>query len=139
MNSYESNPNFIKAMEFIKSHDLNSLETGKHEIDGDNVFLKIVDSELRPKEAAKLEVHDKYIDIQIPLSCAESFGIKKRELCSSPVGTMNVEKDILFYADPVEEIISVEAGEIAVFAPDMAHAPLIGVGPVHKAIFKVKA
>ena len=39
------NPYFAKAMEFIRDTDLNSMENGKHFIDGDNLFVNIVDSE----------------------------------------------------------------------------------------------
>ena len=62
------NPNYVKALEFIRNTDLNSLENGKHIIDGDNLFVNIVDSDMKTPQQARLEVHDKYIDIQIPLS-----------------------------------------------------------------------
>ena len=32
-----------------------------------------------------------------------------------------------------------KAGEVITFEPDTAHAPLIGEGTIHKAIFKVRA
>ena len=51
---------------------------------------------------------------------------------------MNLSDDIMFFDDPIEETVSAEAGDIVTFAPDMAHAPLIGEGVIHKAIFKVK-
>ena len=51
---------------------------------------------------------------------------------------MNVEKDIMFFADPVYDLMTVKRGEVVVFAPEEAHAPLIGDGMIHKAIFKVK-
>lgn len=138
MNEYNKNPNFIKAMEFIQTNDLSSLANGRYDIDGDNLYLMIIDAELRLKENAKLEVHDKYIDIQIPLSCAESYGTKHRNLCSNPIGNMDKDKDILFYDDQFENLVSSNPGEIIVFPPEIAHAPLIGNGLIHKAIFKVK-
>ena len=55
-----------------------------------------------------------------------------------PDGQMNVEKDIMFFADPVYDLMTVKRGEVVVFAPEEAHAPLIGDGMIHKAIFKVK-
>ena len=114
------------------------LRNGRHAIDGDNLFVNIVDSQMRPASEARLEVHGRYIDIQIPLSKRETYGIKPRTCCERPVGEMNPSDDILFYEDPVEETISAEIGEIVTFAPDTAHAPLIGEGTIHKAIFKVK-
>jgi biofilm protein TabA len=134
----EKNPNYIKALEYIKNTDLNALEAGKHFIDGDKLFVNINDSALKTPEQARLEVHDKYIDIQIPLSKDESFGVKPRSECREPEGEFNAEKDILFYKDKDWKTVSVKAGEMIVFEPDTAHAPLIGEGTIHKAIFKVK-
>ena len=133
-----NNPFYAKAMEYLQDTDLTELKTGKHVIDGDNLWVNIVDSKLKTPEEARLEVHDKYIDIQIPLSKEETFGIKPRSACRQPVGEMDPVKDILFYADPVEETVTVKAGGVITFAPDTAHAPLIGAGTIHKAIFKVK-
>lgn len=133
-----SNPNYAKAIEYINTHDLNALENGRHVLDGDNLFVNIVDGKMRSAEDARLEVHDVYIDVQVPLSKGETFGIKPRALCEKPVGEMNTTDDIMFYDDSIEDTLSVEAGEVVTFAPDMAHAPLIGEGTIHKAIFKVK-
>lgn len=133
-----NNPYYAKAIEYIKTHDLNALENGKHLIDGEDLFVNIVDCALKTPQQARLEVHDKYIDIQIPLSQGETYGVKARSECTQPEGEMNEEKDILFYNDPVEETISAEPGEVITFAPETAHAPLIGEGTIHKAIFKVR-
>lgn len=136
--SYKNNPNYLKAEEFIAKTDLNALENGKHVIDGDNLYVNIVDSNMKTPQDARLEVHDKYIDIQIPLSKGESFGVKPRSECKTADGEYNAEKDILFYKDKDWETVDVKAGEQIVFAPETAHAPLIGEGTIHKAIFKVK-
>lgn len=135
---FMENPYYAMAVEYIRTHDLGALENGRHAIDGDNLFVNIVDSQMRPASEARLEVHDRYIDIQVPLSKRETYGIKPRTCCERPVGEMNPSDDILFYEDPIEETISAEIGEIVTFAPDTAHAPLIGEGTIHKAIFKVK-
>ena len=134
-----TNPYYAKAVEFLRTHDLAAMEPGKHVIDGDNLWVNIVDSKMKTPTEARLEVHDKYIDIQVPLSGPESFGVKARSECTSPVGEMDPAKDILFYADPVECIVTVQPGEDVTFAPETAHAPLIGEGMIHKAIFKVRA
>ena len=137
-NNLKNNPNYVAAMEYIHTHDLNSLENGKHFLDGDNLFVNIVDTNLKTKEDARFEVHDRYIDIQVPLDKAETFGVKPRKECTMPIGEMNTEKDILKFEDPIIETITAQPGEPVTFAPETAHAPLIGEGPIHKAIFKVK-
>ena len=134
----DNNKYYLQALQYIADNDLSELETGKHLLDGDNLFVNIVDSAMKTPEQARLEVHDKYIDIQVPLSKAESFGVKPRSECREPDGEFNAEKDILFYKDKDWTTITVEVGQAVTFDPDTAHAPLIGEGEIHKAIFKVE-
>ena len=134
----DNNKYYQQALQYIADTDLSELENGKHLLDGDNLFVNIVDSQMKTPEQARLEVHDKYIDIQVPLSKAESFGVKPRKDCVEPDGEFNAEKDILFYKDKDWTTITVEVGQAVTFDPDTAHAPLIGEGEIHKAIFKVK-
>lgn len=138
MNKLENNINYQNALEFIKQNDLNSLPLGKYVINDGNLWVNIFEAKLRPSLEAFLEAHDEYIDIHVPISGPESYGVKKRIDCRFPKGEIDKNEDILFFEDPVEEIITAEAGTITVFEPDMAHAPLIGEGKIHKAIFKVK-
>ena len=134
----DNNKYYLAAIKFIEENDLSELEPGKHLIDGEHLFVNIVDSKMKTPEQARLEVHDKYIDIQVPLSKAESFGVKPRKDCMEPDGEFNTEKDILFYKDKDWTTITVKVGEAITFDPDTAHAPLIGEGEIHKAIFKVE-
>lgn len=133
-----NNPNYIKALEYINTHDLNALPVGKHIIDGDNLWVNIMDADLRSVTDAKFEAHNEYIDIQIPLSTSEQFGVKPRKDCTQPIGEFNTDNDYILFADEIETIKTVKAGEMIVFDTDTAHAPLIGEGKIHKAIFKVK-
>ena len=134
----DNNPNYLNAVKFIEENDLSLFEVGKHVIDGENLWVNIVDADLKKPEDARLEVHNAYIDIQVPMSGAESFGVKPRRECAEPEGEYNAEKDILFYKDKDWTTVTVNPGEAITFAPDTAHAPLIGTGKIHKAIFKVK-
>ncbi len=133
------NKYYKAALKFIAENDLSAMENGKHLIDGDNLFVNIVDSDLKTPSQARLEVHNVYIDIQVPLSKAESYGVKPRIEAVGPEGEFNAEKDILFYTDKDWQTITVDKGQPITFDPDTAHAPLIGEGVIHKAIFKVKA
>lgn len=137
--SISNNPHYDKALDFIKTNDLNSLANGKHIIDGGNLWVNIVDAELREAKDAKFEAHNKYIDIQVPLSASEQFGVKPRKDCKQPIGEFNDTDDYILFEDEIETIETVKAGEMIVFTPDTAHAPLIGKGKIHKAIFKVKS
>ena len=68
------NPYFKMVFDYIKTHDLSSMPAGRIDIDGDNAYLKIEDAKGRRVEEAVYERHDKYIDIQMPLSMPESYG-----------------------------------------------------------------
>lgn len=134
----QNNPFYDEAMRYIESHDLCNMAPGRHIIDGDNLFVTIVDSQMKTIQQARYEVHNDYIDIQVPLSKEETFGIKPREECKDPDGDFNSVKDIQFFKDTIDKTITVKAGESVTFAPDTAHAPLIGEGTIRKAIFKVR-
>lgn len=134
----DSNSYFQRALEFINTEDLNALPNGQHLIDNDNIWVNIVDAELRPTNDAKFEAHDKYIDIQIPLSAPESYGVKNRIECQKPIGEFNEDDDYILFEDEITTIVTRLPGELIVFTPEVAHAPLIGAGPIHKAVFKVK-
>ena len=68
------NPNFPKAIEFIKNTDLAALPTGRNEVCGDLVFANVVEVMPKSKETAQIEIHRKYIDLQIPLTGDEVMG-----------------------------------------------------------------
>ena len=44
------NPYFAKVVEFLEKTDLNSLENGKHEIDGKDCFVNIMDTKGKTNE-----------------------------------------------------------------------------------------
>ena len=68
------NPLFAQAIEFLQSHDLNAMEVGKTELKGKDLVVNVAQTTPKAKEQAKLETHNEFIDIQIPLSGAEVMG-----------------------------------------------------------------
>ena len=132
------NPLFKDVVDFIKSNDLNALETGKHEIKGSDLFVNIQNAKGKSKEKAVLETHKKMIDIQIPLSSAETYGYTP--LCCLPEAEYNEAKDITKYEGAADTYVTCKPGEFAIFFPQDGHAPCItDAEEIRKAIFKVKA
>ncbi len=137
---YESvNPLFPKVVEFLQQNDLNKLETGKHEIVGKDLFVNIQMAKGKTPDEAVIETHDKMIDIQIPITAAETFGYTQRDLL--PKAAYNEEKDITKIPDiAADSYVTCQPGMMAIFFPEDGHAPCIaGVPELKKAIFKVKA
>ena len=132
------NPLFEDVVEFLKSHDLNTMEAGKYPIKDKDLFLNLTSAKGKTKEAAVLETHIEMIDIQIPISCAETFGYTP--LCDLPDFEYNAEKDITKYGDTMAQTyVTVNPGQMAIFFPQDGHAPCISDdAEIKKAIFKVK-
>jgi YhcH/YjgK/YiaL family protein len=133
------NPLFPKVVEFLEANDLDKLEIGKHEIEGKDLFVNIQMAKGRTPAEAVIETHNRMIDIQIPLSNAETFGYTQRD--ELPEAEYNAEKDITKIPDlPADSYFTCQPGMFAIFFPQDGHAPCIaGVPEIKKAIFKVKA
>ena len=55
---------FQKAFDFLKNSDLEHMEVGRYEIDGDDIYAMIQKQTTAAPENKKAESHYKYIDIQ---------------------------------------------------------------------------
>ena len=132
------NPLFADVVDFLKDHDLNSMEVGKYPIKEKDLFLNLTTAKGRGKEAAVLETHIEMIDIQIPLSCEETFGYTPLE--DLPQLAYNPEKDITLYGNlKAQTYLTLKPGQMAIFFPQDGHAPCISDNAeIKKAIFKVK-
>ena len=135
------NPLFAKAMEYLKTTDLNAQELGKvSKLDFCTYTVSTAGvnfSQTKPKtkEEAKLETHNQFIDIQIPLSGVEVMGYTARE--DLPEADYDADKDISFYPGLAESYIPVKPGMFAIFFPQDAHAPGVSPDGVKKVIVKV--
>ena len=133
------NPLFADVVEFLKNNDLQTIEEGKHFIKDKDLFVNIQVAKGKNQEAAVLETHIEMIDIQIPITCEETFGYTP--LCDLPDFEYNAEKDITKYGDTkAQTYVTVKPGQFVIFFPQDGHAPCIINQPeIKKAIFKVKA
>lgn len=65
------NKNLDTAVEYLRSCDLSALSDGKHEIDGEHVFINVMEADLREAEGALYECHGRYADLQINMIGSE--------------------------------------------------------------------
>jgi len=134
------NPRFKKVFEFIRGHDMAQLAVGKHPIDGDEVFVNVAESGPRSPQAAKLEAHQRYHDLQwLIAGDVETHGIIPVAQCRQPKDAYNPEKDVVFYADAWTDTLTLTPGQFVLYTPATAHAPNMTEGHIKKAVFKVKA
>ena len=131
-------PNFRSVLEILQSLNLNALQPGHIELDGKYVYININETNSKTKEEALLESHRQYIDIQMPLTGTETFGIKQTAECTKPIDEFDTECDIIFYEDTPNEYITLNKGEFVIFFPEDAHAPCINTTDNHlKLIVKI--
>lgn len=135
---YEAlHPLFGQAFEYLKQHDLTNAPAGKTVLDGDKLFIAVSDVNGKTKEAARLETHNKYIDIQLPLTAPETMGYLPSADCVSSPDGYNAEKDITFFTDQPSAYVTVQPGQFAIFFPHDGHAPCIGEGSIRKVVVKI--
>lgn len=139
LNKYvQINPLFSKVVEYINNTDLSKQLTGKVEISGKELFVNFATAKGKTPTEAKIETHDKMIDIQIPLSCPETMGYTPRKDLEPQ--EYNEEKDITFYKGLAQQYITVMPGMFVIFFPEDGHAPCVSTETsIQKVIFKVKA
>lgn len=136
---YALNPRLKRAFAYIASTDLEALEPGRHDIEGDGIFVNVMAVDLKKPADAKLEIHNAYLDIQV-LVCGdeERFGWSERADVCKPLGGFDTAKDIQFFDDVPQTYYSLRRGQFTILLPDDAHAPMVGEGPIRKIIVKVK-
>jgi biofilm protein TabA len=130
-------PLFPRAIEFMRSKTLQTLTPGIHEIIGKQMFAIVEQVNARVREAAKLECHRRYIDIQLVLEGRDEMGWKSLNECRTPVADFNTEKDIQFFTDTINTWVATHANEFCIFFPQDAHAPLVGSGKISKVVIKI--
>lgn len=130
------NPRFPQIVEFLKSHNLNDMTPGHYEIDGAHLFVNIVDSPAKTKAEAKLESHQKMIDLQIPISGSEEHGYTP--VSKLPKAVFDEKNDIAFYEPQGDMYFTLNPGQFVIYFPQDGHAPAITPTGLRKAIFKIE-
>ena len=129
--------NLAKALDYLTGTELETVEAGRVEIDGERVFALFQSYETKP-ENDRPEAHRKYIDIQYLIEGEELIGV-------APLASMErvaeaaPERDIWFYEGETAKL-PLGGGRFAILFPQDAHAPCIAAGecrPVRKVVVKV--
>ena len=135
------NGHLEKAFEFLKRPDLDALAPGRYEIDGSNCWANVFDANLKPWSDANLfEAHHAYIDVQVPLSGAETYG--SMEPPPEAAASFDPGRDIVLWRAKGERITVAPGEFVAFFPPRGGHAPGLSDGAprtIRKVVLKVLA
>lgn len=136
---YENlNPLFKRAFDFVREADFSTLEPGPHVLEKDALIVMVNEPVMKKPENARMEVHDRFIDIHVPLTREEGFTWKDRAALETPSEPFHREKDAQHYDDAADTSFVVKPGQFAVFFPEDAHAGCIGEGTIRKLVIKVR-
>ena len=130
-------PNLDKAIDWLNSHTLDALENGKTIIDGENVFVNVMDADLRDADGAAFEYHRRYADLQIDITGGEGWGYTN--LPGEEAGEFT--GDIGFRTSPDAVSGTLGEGRFVLFFPGELHKPGVarpGCAHVRKVVIKIR-
>ena len=121
LGKYAYIPNVKKAVDFLSSTDLNSVENGKYDLgDGCKVNVSEYDTKEMPDEVV-LEAHREYLDIQLTISGEENFVFQAIDL-GEPNVPYNDVKDVEFFTAPWYSTVVLNGTNFALIFPNDLHA-----------------
>ncbi|MBW2970848.1 YhcH/YjgK/YiaL family protein [Candidatus Woesearchaeota archaeon] len=113
-----------KALSFLRNCEFQQLANGRHEIDGDNIFMIISEYQTTQPKNKKAEQHRKYIDIHYLISGKEMIRIGFENSKNIPNGTYNPENDCAMFTKVEDEVfIPMLPGMYIVLFPEEIHRP----------------
>ena len=130
-------PLFEKAFNYLQTENLETLAPGRYDLEGDKLFAIVSEAAGIAKAEAKLEVHQKYLDIQYIVSGVDHMGWRPLAFCEEVFKAYDEEKDFALYADKTQTWFDVPAGHFTIFFPTDAHAPMTTLETVRKVVVKV--
>ena len=132
-------PQVLKCFDYAKEHDLLSYEKGSHPIEGEELFVNIVEYETTTPENRFWEAHRQYLDLHFMLRGPEQIDVN---FIDNMEQKEFVEKDdfLPLEGEPNSHVV-LNAGDFLLCYPADAHRTAVQVGApaaIKKAIFKIR-
>lgn len=131
-----------RAIEYARRFDP-SITDGIYEIEGRDIYARVLSYETQPASERSFEAHRDYLDVQVVLKGRERIDValaKEHEF--DEIVPYDPEKDVVLYAGVKDDVsIKMAPGRFAVLFPDDVHRPncdLQGTSRVRKICVKVR-
>ncbi len=137
---FKNRERWDKAFSFLSEQNLASLDPGRYELDGENLFVNVDEYVTRNEEDTKYEAHKKYADIQYLVTGEERIGVAPLEK-TTITAPYNSEIDASFSVASSDNFRLATPGRFFIFFPDDAHRPGVKSGEnqkVRKVVVKVR-
>ena len=129
--------NLDTAIEFLAAHPLDTLPLGRTEVDGDEVFINVMDADLKPHTGSHADYHRLYADLQIDLTGGEGWGYTN--LPGEEAGEFAGDIGFRTSPDAVSGVLG--EGRFVLFFPGELHKPGVarpGCAHVRKVVIKIR-
>lgn len=132
---------FRRSLAFLAATDMVALPTGRHDIDGDNIYVNVMAFDTLPANEKLAEVHKEYIDIQFLISGEERIEFALANDNNPVAKEYDAESDFYLVESMVGETgVTMTPGTFAIFLTEQPHKPGCNVTtskPLKKAVVKM--
>ena len=131
--------NLDRAIDYIMDEGLNACVLGRHDIFADEVYMNVVETNLKTEDDCLYELHKRYLDIHIDIFGCETVQYADLSSCL-PVNDYNTTDDYQLFKGKAVLECKLHKGYFTICLPDEPHMPCVGFGDVEKikkAIIKV--
>ncbi len=112
-----------RAIDYIKSTNLNDIECGVYEIEGKKMIVQVFEDTTLPATQRRPESHKEHIDLQYLAYGNEQIGVTHNTNCYE-IDEYIEARDLIFYKEVQNEtMIKMKPGNFAVFFPEDIHRP----------------
>ena len=129
----------LMCLKWAKEHDLTGLSAGRHEIDGERLFVNIVEYRTTTAQERFWEAHRQYLDVHLMLEGTEQIDLNF--IHNMDVKEYAAQDDFLPMDGDKNGSVILKPGDFLVCYPSDAHRTAIAADKpekIKKAIFKVK-
>ena len=128
-----------ECFEYAKEHNLASFEKGSHEIDGERLFVNIVEYTTTAAKERFWEAHRKYLDVHVKLHGTEQIDLNFIQ--NMDVKEFVEKDDFLPMDGEKNSSVVLRDGDFLICYPSDGHRTAVAVEEpekIKKAIFKVR-
>ena len=134
-----AHPLLDAALALLEPRMREPVAEGRMDIAGADLYLIASRAQGKKPGDARLEAHQKYVDLHLLLEGDEAIGWRPTGECTEPASPYDREKDVMLFDDRPLVWLPLLPGSFAVFFPGDAHAPMVSQGVVRKIVFKIAA
>ncbi len=138
------NKKLQKCFSYIKENDLKNFENGVYHIEGEDLFVNIVEYTTTTIENRFFETHKKYIDLHLMLTGTEEIHLNFLQNMTIKEAYSEEKEMILLEGNTVQDgnsYVRMTENDFLICYPEDAHCTGVQVNEpqtIKKAIFKIK-